>query len=244
MADQKFIKKQTQQLAKRLGIAQEEIVDAISQLTKGKSKKQIVAIMNDLDINKIMELKTAGIMGAYLVAQQDILLAKEFFAPITEDELKSLLIASEQFVGASLIGMGGVIKQQALSGMINNRTNAEILELIGKQGYASHSLERILNDGMNNYSRSVSAFMADSAPEDTKYVYIGPADEKTRPFCLEAMSAGKLTKKEIEERGWNISWVEGGGINCRHNWERAATKVETAFHNEDKAKDILNETTR
>ena len=236
MADQKFIKKQTEQLAKRLGIAQEEIVDAISQLTRGKSNKEIVAIMNDLDLNKIVTLKTAGIMGGYLAAQEDILLSKQFFAPITENELRSLLKSSEQYFGASLIAMGGVIKQQAISGMINNRTNTEILELIGKQGYASHSLERILNDGMNNYSRAVSSFMMEDAPENTKYVYIGPADEKTRTFCLQAMSAGKLTKKQIEERGWGISLIEGGGMNCRHNWERAATKVETAFHNEDTAK--------
>ena len=86
MADQKFIKKQTEQLAKRLGIAQEEIVDAISQLTRGKSNKEIVAIMNDLDLNKIVTLKTAGIMGGYLAAQEDILLSKQFFAPITENE--------------------------------------------------------------------------------------------------------------------------------------------------------------
>ena len=119
--------------------------------------------MNDLDLNKIVTLKTAGIMGGYLAAQEDILLSKQFFAPITENELRSLLKSSEQYFGASLIAMGGVIKQQAISGMINNRTNTEILELIGKQGYASHSLERILNDGMNNYSRAVSSFMMEDA---------------------------------------------------------------------------------
>ena len=83
MADQKFIKEKTEQLAKRLGLAQGEIVATISELTRGKSKKQIISIMNDLDINKIMELKTAGIMAGYLAAQKDILLSKEFFAPIS-----------------------------------------------------------------------------------------------------------------------------------------------------------------
>ena len=183
-------------------------------------------------------------MAVYLAAQKDILLSKEFFAPITEDELKSLLIASEQYFATSLVGMSGVIKQQVISGMVSNRTNGEILESIGKLGYATHNLKRILNDGMNNYSRSVSSFMMEDAPENTKYVYIGPADEKTRNFCLQAMAAGKLTKKQIGKKGWNASLVEGGGFNCRHNWERAATKVETAFHNEDKGREILNETAR
>ena len=240
MANQDFIKKQTEELARKLGLAQEEIVDAISQLTKGKSKKEIVSIINDLDVNKIIELKTAGIMAGYLAAQKDILLSKEFFAPITEEELQALLIASEQYFGANLVGMGGVIKQQVLTGIVNDRSIDDIIGLIGKQGYASHSLERIVNDGMNNYSRAVSSFMMEEAPENTKYVYIGAADERTRDFCLKLMAAGELTRKQIRDNGWTSSLTEGGGINCRHNWEMAATKVKTAFHNQDKAQELLN----
>ena len=240
MANQKFIKEQTEQLARRLGLAQEEIVDTISQLTKGKSNKEVVAIINELDMSKIIQLKTAGIMGGYLAAQRDILLSKQFFAPIAEVELQSLLVASEQYFGASLVGMGGVIKQQVLTGIVNDRTVGEIVELIGKQGYASHSLNRIINDGMNNYSRSVSSYMMDEAPANTKYVYIGPADEKTRDFCLQLMAAGELTRKQIREKGWTSSLTEGGGVNCRHNWELAATKVKTEFHNQDKAQELLN----
>ena len=149
-------------------------------------------------------------------------------------------MASEQYFGASLVGMGGVIKQQVLSGIINGRNVDEIVDLIGKQGYEEHSLNRIVNDGMNNYSRAVSSFMMDDAPADTKFVYIGPADSKTRDFCLELMAAGELTRDEIQKRGWSASLTEGGGVNCRHNWELAATKVKTEFHNQDTAQELLN----
>ncbi len=242
MANQDFIDKKVEELATKLGVAQEEIVDTISKLTKGKSNKEIVNIINDLDMNKIIGLKTAGILSAYATAQKDILLSKEFFAPISENELKALLIASEQYFGANLVGMGGVVKQQVLTGIINDRTVDDIVGLIGKQGYASHSLRRIINDGMNNYSRAVSSYMMDEAPANTKYVYIGPADEKTRDFCLQLMAAGELTRKQIREKGWTSSLTEGGGVNCRHNWEIAATKVKTKFHNQKAAQGILNET--
>ena len=240
MANQKFIAQQVEQLSKKLGMAKEEIVDAISQLTKGKSKKEIVNIINNLDINKIVGLKTAGIMAGYVAAQKDILLSKEFFAPISEEELQALLIASEQYFGANLVGMGGVIQQQVLSGIVNRRSVDEIVELIGKQGYAAHSLDRIVNDGMNNYSRAVSSFMMDEAPENTKYVYIGPADEKTREFCLQLMAAGEETRKEIRDNAWTTSLTEGGGVNCRHNWERASKKVKTKFHNKSKAQELID----
>ena len=240
MADQEFIAKQVEELSVKLGIAQEEIVDAISELTRGKSNKEVVSIINELNIEEIVKLKTAGIMSGYIAAQRDILLSKQFFAPISEDELMALLVASEQYFGANLVGMGGVIQQQVLGGIINNRGVDDIIGLIGKQGYASHSLNRIINDGMNNYSRAVSSFMMEEAPANTKYVYIGPADERTRDFCLKLMAAGELTRKQIRDNGWTSSLTEGGGVNCRHNWELAATKVKTEFHNQDKAQELLN----
>ena len=54
------------------------------------------------------------------------------------------------------------------------------------------------------------------------------------------MSAGELTRKQIRDKGWTSSLIEGGGVNCRHNWELAATKVKTEFHNQDTAQELLN----
>ncbi len=240
MADQDFIRKQVEALSGKVAIAQKEIIDAIMELTKGKSNSEAVKIINELDINEIIKLKASGILSGYTAAQTDILLSKQFFGEIDEEELRALLIASEQFFGASILGMGSVIKQQVLNGIINNKTAGDIIEVISKQGFGTTGLNRIITDGMNNYSRSVSAFMIDSAPEDTEYVYIGPADERTREFCLQLMAAGDLTSGEIRDKGWSDSLTEGGGVNCRHNWELAAQEVKTKFHNQDKAQEILD----
>lgn len=52
------------------------------------------------------------------------------------------------------------------------------------------------------------------------FLYLGPYDTKTRPFCARYVGA-VLTRKEIEEldngqRGDVMS--RGGGWNCRHEW--------------------------
>ena len=98
-----------------------------------------------------------------------------------------------------------------------------------------------ITDAMNNYSRSVTRQQMDEAPPELKYVYIGPVDEKTRPFCLEAAGAGPLTLDEINSLGGE--WVEslslGGGINCRHNWELASSDIKSQFHNGDEALKVL-----
>ena len=132
-------------------------------------------------------------------------------------------------------------KKEVIAGIMNNRTADEIVEVIGKKGYgAGVGMKRIVSDGMNNYSRAVTRMMMDEAPDNTKYIYIGPADEKTRDFCLSAIGAGGLTKAEIESMGWSFSLTEGGGINCRHGWEPMSKNVRGQFYQKEEAEDILD----
>jgi hypothetical protein len=100
-----------------------------------------------------------------------------------------------------------------------------------------------ITDAMNNYSRSVTRQQMDEAPPELKYVYIGPVDEKTRPFCLEAAGAGPLTLDEINSLGgeWVESLSSGGGINCRHNWELASSDIKSQFHNGEEAQNIIKQ---
>ena len=138
--------------------------------------------------------------------------------------------------------MGSTLKQEVINGIINNRTVDDIMDVIGTKGYGTTGMRRIIIDGLNNYSRSVSRMMMDEAPDNTKYVYIGPADEKTRPFCLSAIQAGAITMAEIKSMGgeWFDSLTGGGGINCRHGWEMASRDTRSQFYRKEEAEDILN----
>ena len=100
-----------------------------------------------------------------------------------------------------------------------------------------------INDAMNNMSRSVTTQMMKDAPPDLTYVYIGPVDEKTRDFCLEASAQGELTEAQILELGGEYaeSLVSGGGINCRHNWELASDDIQSQFHRGGEAQKIIEE---
>ena len=103
-------------------------------------------------------------------------------------------------------------------------------------------MTRIVGDGLNNYSRAVTRMMMDEAPDNTKYIYVGPADEKTRSFCLSAIQAGAITMAEIKSMGgeWAISLTDGGGINCRHGWEPESRDVRGQFYQKEEAEEILN----
>ena len=164
------------------------------------------------------------------------------FAPIKESTLQALLNQSEQYLSGQIAGMGNVIKQEVINGILNDRSIDDILQVIGRKGYSADvGMKRIINDGLNNYSRAVSRLMMDEVPENTKYIYIGPADEKTRDFCLSAIQGGEMTLKQIQSMGWSASLTEGGGTNCRHSWEMVSNDVRSQFYRKEEAEDILND---
>ena len=184
MADQNYIKKTVEELASRFQLAQEEAISAMLTLVEGKTNAEAIAILNELDVGAVMNAKTSGIVGAYTAGNAGTLLSKEMFAPIAESTLQALLTQSEQYLTGEIAGMANAIKQEVIAGILNNRTAGEIVDMVSKQGYgADVGMKRIINDGLNNYSRAVSRMMMDEAEDKTRYIYIGPADEKTRDFC-------------------------------------------------------------
>ena len=243
MADQDYIRRIVEELATKFQMAQEESISAMLGLVEGKSNAEAIAILNELDIGAVMSAKTSGIISAYTVGNAGTLLSKEMFAKISEFELQALLTQSEQYLSGEITAMANTVKQQVIAGIMNDRTLDEILVSVGKKGYGANvGMKRIVNDGLNNYSRAVSRMMMDEAPENSKYVYIGPADEKTRPFCLSAIQAGAITLSQIKSMGeeWSASLTEGGGVNCRHGWELASSDIRSQFHRGDEAEVLID----
>ena len=241
MADQDYIRGIVDELSRKFQLAQEEAISAMLGLVEGKSNAEAIAILNELDVGAVMSAKTSGILTAYSAGNVGSLISKEMFAPIGEFELQALLTQSEQYLSGHISAMGNVLKQEVINGIINRSTANEILDIIGKKGFsAGVGMKRIINDGLNNYSRAVSRMMMEEAPDNTKYIYIGPADEKTRDFCLSAIQAGEVTMKQIESMGWRSSLTDGGGVNCRHGWEMASRDTRSQFYRKEEAEEILS----
>ena len=72
---------------------------------------------------------------------------------------------------------------------------------------------------ISSYGRSITAFVAESAGLDL-YLYTGPKDGITRPFCNELINL-VVTKDQMNKlnngQGLGVL-VYGGGYNCRHSW--------------------------
>lgn len=243
MADQEYIKKQAELIAARTTLLQEEVITALIEITQGLTPVEIIEALDQLEIDQIMAVKSAGIIGSFDAGIAAVLESKELFGTMTEATLQSLLNSADDLVAGEIATMGRALKSEVMTGIISNLTPEEILERVAARGYGSDaSMQRIVNDSMNNYSRSVTRVMMDDAPKGTEYVYVGPADEKTRPFCLEAAASGRMTLEAIQGMGgeWEASLTAGGGINCRHQWEIASSEVRDQFHRGTEAEELLN----
>tara|TARA_Y100000310_G_scaffold196722_1_gene196804 strand:- start:404 stop:1132 length:729 start_codon:yes stop_codon:yes gene_type:complete len=241
MADQAYIRRTVEELSAKFYLAQSEAISAMLGLVEGKTNAEAIAILNELDVGVVMSAKTSGILTAYTAGNIGSLVSKEMFAPIGEFELQALLTQSEQYLSGQISAMGSVLKQEVINGIINKSTVNEILDIIGRKGFSADvGMKRIINDGLNNYSRAVSRMMMDEAPDNTKYIYIGPADEKTRDFCLSAIQVGAVTMEQIDSMGWRSSLTDGGGVNCRHGWEMASRDTRSQFYRKEEAEEILN----
>lgn len=84
--------------------------------------------------------------------------------------------------------------------------------------------------GHLRFARTIQAAQASEAGVD-QFLYIGPADGKTRAFCNDRV--GKVfTQAEIEQMNngqtGNVM-TDGGGWNCRHTWAAVLDAVAKAL---------------
>tara|TARA_R110002012_G_scaffold18657_2_gene68215 strand:- start:289 stop:1416 length:1128 start_codon:yes stop_codon:yes gene_type:complete len=161
--------------------------------------------------------------------------------PINEQTLESFLGGNmsilDEIIGTEASQLTNILNSATISGM----QTSEILNQVSTASSASAS-RSLINTRLNTYSRVATNTMMKDAPDDTKYVYIGPVDERTRDECLDMAFAGALTEEQIINQFGNAPLVDGGGFNCRHKWEIASEEGIKLFEGK-KAKQVIKDKT-
>ena len=118
------------------------------------------------------------------------------------------------------------LMQQVIAGSVPDLD--EIID--SADGRIAGNIETELNTALMSYNRALHANKAEEYGLDL-FLYIGPDDKITRPFCSDVLSgdvqgveprdAPVYTKDEIESmnNGQDLPVItSGGGFNCRHHW--------------------------
>lgn len=108
--------------------------------------------------------------------------------------------------------------QAVIRGVFGARSVDDILLDLGEiLDYSDSQIRNLYDTSVSIFGRQIEALQADDQPE-TAFLYVGPADAKTRPFCKEHV--GKVyTRAEIDQMDngqIDNVFLTGGGYNCRH----------------------------
>lgn len=218
------IDKISTQIANKVSIAHEQVVDALMELVKGKSAEEAATMLQAIDIKELMKLKLIGVFEQFDSGVVSILENTFTSVAISETALQFALTNAKSFVGEKFIeGTSSTIRQNIISGITGNKAPSQVVADMRKAGFDTHHLKTQVETGFAQYSNSVKNMMADKLPDNTKFVYIGANDDRTRDECLKRIADSPATKEFIINKYGSL---DNAGWNCRHSWEEQMSDVE------------------
>ena len=241
MANQNDIDSASEQIARIMDTAKEELVASLVGL--GTQVTDLNAFINSLislDIEGTLKAKVQKATTIYAQAHRKVLESTINFANIDGRGLSAFARLNEELFDSAIIrNVSGQIRTQVAQGLQAGLTAKQITQQVAVSSISNAQMQTVVNTTLNTYSRMVTNQMMDIAPDNTKYVYIGPVDDRTRDECLSMASAGAITKKEIVSRFGEAVLIDGGGFNCRHKWE--IQSKEGGFNDPEEAKKRLKD---
>ena len=234
MSNQNAIDAASEQIARIVDTAKAELLTDLYNIKRATTLGAFVEIVSTMDIEGTLKKKLLKATSIYANAHRGVLESTIGFADIDSKLLTGFATLNEQLFDNSIIRtISGHIRTQVVKGVQAGLSVAEIVANVTNASMSNAQMQTLVNTTLNTYSRQVTNQMMEIAPNNTKYVYIGPVDDRTRDECLEYAGSGPITEAEIIGNGWEASLVDGGGFNCRHKWEIASTEGK-GFSEQDK----------
>lgn len=195
----------------------------IRTLQAARTRKEIRQALADAGFDYLAETATSDPL--------DVLTARVLAARAVSDTALGLTAAFDQRIAAlralhqvDLLDEGDVVARllwQAMTrGVFNSQPVDAILADLADVLDASEPRIRTLYDtSVSIYGRQVEALQAGD-DDTTVFAYMGPADQKTRPFCLEHLGRvyTRADLDQLDNGQLDNVFLTGGGYNCRHVW--------------------------
>jgi hypothetical protein len=116
------------------------------------------------------------------------------------------------------------VQQAALDGVLGIRPVDRLLDDVAEVLDDTAARARTVYDtAVSTYTRQIEQLTSDGTADEL-FLYVGPVDSKTRPFCMERV--GRVYTREQIDAMDNGSlpnvFLTGGSYNCRHIWARVS----------------------
>jgi hypothetical protein len=180
----------------------------ISNLRRDDAPGAIELILDDLRV--VYEQELENVKGRFRLTEED--------AEETEEILQSQISIVRKEVLSILSSVATALVASAFAGSIFRIRDA-------KRDYIAPTfseMETALTREVAAFRSALEIRKAQAVDGEALYAYIGPRDDKNRPFCRDILNQNRLfTLKEIEKMDneqLNPVFLYGGGYNCRHRW--------------------------
>ena len=235
MPDQSNIDSSAEQIANLVDKAKADLLADLYQIKRSMTLGEFIEIVSTMDIEGTLKKKLQKATSIYANAHRNVLESTIGFGDVDSKLLTGFAQLNEQLFDNSIIRViSGNIRTQVVKGVQGGLSISQIIDSTTSASISNAQMQTLVNTTLNTYSRQVTNQMMKASPKNTKYVYIGPVDDRTRDECLDMASAGRLTEEQIISQFGNAPLVDGGGFNCRHKWE-IASEEGTTFHQPEAA---------
>lgn len=116
---------------------------------------------------------------------------------------------------------GEALWKSTIDGVLGLRKVNALADELAEVVEASRRQARTLHDtAVSTFSRQVDQLGHEESPSD-RFVYVGPFDSETRPFCRDWIGQVQTRAQldEISNGQLPNTLLTGGGYNCRHKWQ-------------------------
>ena len=218
-----------EQFAVKVGLAKEEVVNALMDLVKGKTAEEALEILAGVNIQAAMEIKLAGAFSMYEAGVVTMLKNTYTTVAINESILRSTLNITKASLSSDVTGrMSKVSLQSIIDGIATGKSPAEVIIAIDQ---VMPRIDTLVNTAFSQFSNTTKSIMAEKLPSDAKFVYIGAFDDKTRDACAEKIQFGERTRADIIAEFGDMN---NEIFNCRHSWEEMSSSPKDQGYNPEK----------
>ena len=205
------------QFADKVDLATSELVSYLKEIVKGKSSAEALEILSGINLDKAFELKLAKAFVEYEVGISEFLKSTYTTARPSESSIRALLKTSKKTVMDNMKIVSSITMQGIVEGIASSKTTEQTLETIMGQ---ITKPEVVVRTAYNQFSNTLSTILAEELPANTKWIYVGANDSKTRDRCRSKIGAGALTRKQIINQFGDMNNEIWG---CRHKWEQMSS---------------------
>ncbi len=201
--------------------ATDDVVNGLHQAMKDMNQEQRMVFLDSVPVDNLIENKITSALVIYETGIRKSLEATFTTASLSESALKATLNLAKKKINDDVIRhLSNSITDKLIDGIANGKFPNQIIKDI-QLDMPKHQITTLVNTTYKQFNNSVTNLLAEDLPDNTKFVYIGAWDEKTRDRCKEKIAMSPATKKEILEKYGNLDnelW------NCRHQWEEMSDK--------------------